>query len=63
MEIHFDEEYKKFLKKCRKIEAKVLKAYPEKDPDIVHLIVRNLIMPKKWGKRFFLRKIGGTYVP
>jgi transcriptional regulatory protein LevR len=56
-------EYQKFLKKCMKIENKLHHVFPDIDRHDLHLIVRNLLMPKKWGRRFLLKKRGGRYVP
>jgi len=56
-------EYARFLKRCQRIEKRLLRLYPEIDPHDLHLIVRNILMPKKWGRRFLLRKIGNRYVP
>lgn len=57
------QEYNKFLKKCLRTEKRLRKIYPEIDPQDLHLIVRNILMPKKWGRRFLLRKIKDRYVP
>lgn len=56
-------EYERFLNRCRRVERRILDRYPDMDPHDLHLIVRNILMPKKWGKRFLLRKIRGRYVP
>lgn len=56
-------EYERFLDKCRRVESKILSLYPDMDPHDLHLIVRNLLMPRKWGRRFLLRNIKGRYVP
>lgn len=56
-------EYERFLNKCRRVESKILSLYPDIDPHDLHLIVRNLLMPRRWGRRFLLRKIRGRYVP
>ena len=56
-------EYARFLKRCQRIEKRLHRLYPEIDPHDLHLIVRNILMPRKWGRRFLLRKIGNRYVP
>lgn len=56
-------EYERFLEKCRWVESKIISIYPDMDPHDLHLIVRNVLMPRKWGRRFLLRKIKGRYVP
>lgn len=57
------QEYERFLKRCLRIEERLKKLYPEIDPHDLHLIVRNILMPRKWGRRFLLRKMGKRYVP
>lgn len=57
------QEYEKFLRRCLRIEKRLRKVYPEIDPHDLHLIVRNLLLPGQWGKRFLLRKSGNRYVP
>ncbi|MFN3740739.1 MAG: hypothetical protein ACK4TF_08745 [Thermodesulfovibrionales bacterium] len=57
------QEYERFLRRCLRIEKRLRKVYPEIDPHDLHLIVRNLLLPSKWGKRFLLRKSGKRYVP
>jgi len=58
-----DKEYERFLNKCLRIEKDLQKVFPEIDRHDLHLIVRNLLMPRKWGRRFLLRKRGNRYVP
>ena len=55
--------YEKFFRKCAKIEKELVDLFPYIDLHDLHLIVRNILMPKKWGKRFLLKKIGINYVP
>lgn len=62
-EYNGSEEYERFLNRCRKLEIKLHKALPDIDRHDLHLIVRNLLMPKKWGRRFLLRKRGARYIP
>jgi hypothetical protein len=57
------EEYQKFLERCLKVEEDVHQAFPDIDRHDLHLIVRNLLMPRKWGRRFLLKKRGSRYVP
>ena len=57
------QEYERFLRRCRRVEARLRKELPDIDEQTLHLIVRNLLMPRKWGRRFLLRKVGGRYVP
>lgn len=56
-------EYERFLDRCRRFEEKIKREFPEMDPHDLHLIVRNLLMPRKWGRRFLLKRKRGIYVP
>ncbi|MBI4378141.1 MAG: hypothetical protein HY578_03475 [Nitrospinae bacterium] len=58
-----NKEYQRFLDKCLRIEEDISKVFIEIDRHDLHLIVRNLLMPKKWGKRFLLKRRGNRYVP
>lgn len=55
--------YEEFLKKCSEVEEKLQKLLPDIDRHDLHLIVRNILMPEKWGRRFLLKRRGGRYVP
>lgn len=58
-----EEEYQRFLKRCLKVEEELHRVFPDIDRHDLHLIVRNLLMPRKWGRRFLLKKRGKRYVP
>jgi len=58
-----DREYQRFLNRCLKVEDNLHRIFPDIDRHDLHLIVRNLLMPRKWGRRFLLKKRGGRYVP
>jgi len=62
-EYNGSEEYDRFLKRCRKMENELHQVFPDIDKHDLHLIVRNLLMPRKWGRRFLLKKRGKRYVP
>jgi len=47
-----DKRYKGFLNKCLRIEKDLQNVFPDIDRHDLHLIVRNLLMPRKWGRRF-----------
>jgi|GEM_PF-1774282 hypothetical protein len=56
-------EYEKFLRRCLKIEKELHQVFPDIDRHDLHLIVRSLLIPRKWGRKFLLRKRGQRYVP
>jgi|UniRef100_A0A7C5KB03 hypothetical protein len=54
----------KFLTKVLKIQKKLARKFPDIPEHDLHLIIRNLIKPKSWPRRFLLRKLRrGVYVP
>ncbi len=54
----------KILRKVLKYEKELAKQFPDISEHDLHLIIRNLIKPKYWPKRFLLRKLRkGVYVP
>ncbi len=54
----------KVLRKVLKYEMRLKKKFPEISEEDLHLIVRNLIRPKSWPRRFLLRRLkSGGYVP
>jgi len=54
----------KILRRVLKYEKELAKQFPDIPEHDLHLIIRNIIKPKSWPKRFLLRKLRkGVYVP
>ncbi|MEO0096083.1 MAG: hypothetical protein ABIL44_10805 [candidate division WOR-3 bacterium] len=54
----------KVLKKVLRYEKILSKKFPDIPPHDLHLILRNLLRPKSWPRRFLLRKLRkDVYVP
>ncbi|MEW6687137.1 MAG: hypothetical protein AB1393_13195 [Candidatus Edwardsbacteria bacterium] len=55
---------KKIIEKVIEYRKKLANKFPDIPPGDLQLILRNLIKPKSWPRRFLLRKIGkDRYVP
>ena len=54
----------KVLARVLYLQKKLAKKFPDIPEHDLHLIIRNLIKPKSWPRRFLLRRLRkGVYVP
>jgi len=54
----------KIFRKIAKYEEKLASKFPDIPKHDLHLILRNLLKPKSWPKRFLLRRLkNNIYVP